>query len=261
MARYDGIGDPMYRLINAIDDIKRRLSTLETPSGTQINSLVNQVQAAIANINTTVTTAINSLSYTKTVIDSKIASPGAISPITVSASGAVTAASVTGVDVYAQSLATNITASRVTLWGRTSDGYIATATSSERFKTNIRPVDRDPRLLMQIVVSYFEYVDEVRKRDDPSFEGYLGDEYHVGTNVGVIAERLHELGYWEYVVYERDTDGNLTLNESGQPIPYGVHDILLAYAIIPFVQQQDRRMDALAARLQVVDGQTEPASY
>ena len=254
-------GDGLAPLIDKLKDLQTQLRDLQTPSGTNIGSLVAQVQTALINLSAQVQAEISANSYTKTVIDGKIASPGAISPTTVSATGAVSGATVTGVDVFAQSLATNITAARVSLWGRTADGYIATAASSERFKTNIRPVDRDPRSLMGIVVSYFEYIDEVRKRDDPSFDEYVGPDYHVGINVGVIAERLHELGLWEYVIYERDGSDNLKLTDEGEPVPYGVHDILLAYAIIPFVQMQDRRMDALASRLEAIDGLAEPVDF
>lgn len=209
---------------------------------------------------------------------------GSLSVGSLSSGGPVSGSSVTGVDVYAQSLGTNITAARVALWGRTSDGYIATATSSERFKTNVRPsAQRDPRVLLEVVVSYFEYIDEVRKRDDPTFEHYVGPEYHVGTNIGAIAERLHELGLWEYVVYEREpiTDwrvvwdvenaeveatevvvgDQLKVDAAGEPTPYGIHDMLLVYEVIRLAQWQNRRMDRLAARLRALDGIDEPVAW
>ncbi|KJL37040.1 hypothetical protein RR49_01152 [Microbacterium ginsengisoli] len=82
-------------LIRELQSIQRRLDELETPTGTSVNSLVAQVQQAIANITATVTAAIDLNSYTKAEIDAKVASPGAITPTTVTASGAMSATDVT----------------------------------------------------------------------------------------------------------------------------------------------------------------------
>ncbi len=192
----------------------------------------------------------------------------AINTTTVTASGAVTAGSlsvsgsaaitgnvsasnVTGSNVFAQSLATVITAGRVALWGRLSDGYIATASSSERFKTGITPVDISSKApaILKVAVSYFEYIDEVRKRDDPTADGYVGPSYHVGRNLGGIAEQLHSLGLWEWVIYERDELDNLKLNPQGEPIPFGIHDILMGWAALIVAQSLDKRISAIETKL------------
>lgn len=187
--------------------------------------------------------------------------------------GNVSGPNVVGGNVFAQSIATNITAGRVTVWGRTSDGFLGTATSSERFKTNIRPVDIDSKsaAICQIVVSYFEYIDEVRKRDDPDYEFYVGPHHHVGTNMGAIAEQMHELGLWEWVVYERemvyepgpiDDRGqseelflpgvwveHLKLDVNGEPIPSAIHDILIGWAALIVAQSNEKRLTAIEERL------------
>ncbi len=75
-------GDQYEAIVEALRGLGERLSELETPTGTSMNSLVDQVQLAIANINTTVNAAISANSYTKTQIDTKIASPGAIANCT-----------------------------------------------------------------------------------------------------------------------------------------------------------------------------------
>lgn len=182
----------------------------------------------------------------------------------VTANGSISGANVTGGNVFAQSVATNITAGRVAVWGRTSDGFIGTASSSQRFKTALQAIDIDDRAkaILQIAVGYFEYLDEISKRDDPSSPHYVGPTYHVSTNIGAIAEQLHALGLWEWVVYEYETvtktltddegnavevvvDQRLKLDGDGQPIPFGIHDILIGWAALIVDRYQERRLSAL----------------
>lgn len=84
-----GSSDPMEQFAQQFRDIWAALRDLQRPSGTNIAGLVNQVQAALANINATVTAAINANSYDKATIDGKIASPGNIAPGNVTAAGQV----------------------------------------------------------------------------------------------------------------------------------------------------------------------------
>lgn len=165
------------------------------------------------------------------------------------ASGNVSAANVTGGNVFAQSLATNITATRVALWGRTSDGFIGTASSSRRFKTNIRPSEIDPLAVLQIEDVLYQYTNEVRKRDDPTYEEYVGPEHHVPTEIGAIAEQLHELGLWMFVIHEREPDGTLILDDMNEPIPSGIHYQMLVMSIFPVLRMQQARLDDIEARL------------
>jgi hypothetical protein len=228
---------------------------LEAGLQTQINNLIG------ATINTVTLNATGAVNTGSVTASGNVSVTGNVT----TGSGSMSAANVTGVNVFAQSLSTNITAGRVALWGRTSDGYIATASSSERLKTNITPVDPDaiPDAMLGVVVSYFQYKAEVSMRDDPTDPNYVGPDYHVGTNIGAIAERLHELGLWQFVVYERDEDDSLLLVD-GEPVPSGIHDILIGWGVLMLAQRQERentardaRMDKLAARLSVLDGQTE----
>lgn len=168
----------------------------------------------------------------------------------VTASGDVSGANVIGGNVFAQSIATNITTGRVTVWGRTSDGFLGTATSSRRFKTNIRPSGIDPYAVIQVEDVLYNYIAEVRKRDDPTYEEYVGPEYHVATEVGGIAEQLHELGLWQFVIYERTPeDGALILGDDGEPIPYGIHYEMLVMAIFPVLRMQQARLEDIETRL------------
>lgn len=174
-----------------------------------------------------------------------------ISTTTIAASGAITGgSSVTGVDVFAQSLSTLITASRVTLWGRTADGYIATASSSRRYKTNETPAKLDIAAILKMQVKHYQYIAEVeRAKSEP--------DYHAALEIGLIAEDLHDAGLWEFVVYKRDDMGHAVLDENGNYIPEGIHYQLLALALIPVVQSQDARLNKLAARVAALDGKTE----
>jgi hypothetical protein len=165
----------------------------------------------------------------------------------------------------------NITTGRVTTWTRTSDGLVGTASSSRRFKTNIRPSGIDPLAVIQIEDVLYEYIAEVRKRDDPTYEEYVGPEYHVATEIGAIAEQLHALGLWQFVIYERERvyvpgppddraqseetdmpgyfEDRLKLDEDGEPVPSGIHYQMLVMSVFPVLRMQQARLDSIETRL------------
>jgi len=265
-------GGSLDSIVKVIKDGRRQERENARPDAAQLGQLVQQVQAALANIVAMVTTAISLTSYTKAVIDSKIASPGAIAPTSVASSGQVSGS--TGVfngGLYStDAYSFNLTSTRVTGW-HGIDGHIGTASSSEKFKTNIRDaklIDKAEAIL-GIEFDYYNYKAEIAKRDDPTSPDYVGPEYRVHEELGAIAERLHEAGLWEFVVYERDTvtetryrdvdkieiDENgeehtvvaqepytvylgdtLRLDADGEPIPFGIHYDLLGLAAIAAAQ-------------------------
>ncbi|MGV8912479.1 MAG: tail fiber domain-containing protein [Rhodoglobus sp.] len=150
------------------------------------------------------------------------------------------------------------TGPRVAAWLLNAGGLVGTA-SSRRFKTNIRGAAIDPAAVLGVEVKHYQYLAEIDKRDNP--ENPLHDpEYHVATEVGMIAEELHDAGLWQFVFYERDADGVLVLDEEGEAIPFGVHYELLAMALLPVAQQQERRLSDLAARVSAMDGQSEASA-
>lgn len=278
-------GDGWDQLVSRIESVEQALRSLQRPTGTSVGSLVAQVQAALANINATVAAAIAANSYTKAQIDAKIASPGGIAPTTVSASGAVSGTTgrfdsgLYSTDAYSF----NMTGTRVTGWHQI-DGHIGTASSSERFKTNIvdaKLIDKAEAIL-SIEIDYYNYKAEIAKRDDPASPGYVGPGYQVHQELGAIAERLHEADLWEFVVYERDTitetryrpvervvvddageehvevvqepytvylGDTLRLNDAGQPIPFGIHYDLLGIAAIAAAQYLHRLYRAQQAQI------------
>lgn len=162
------------------------------------------------------------------------------------ASGSVTGANVFGTSIFAANagnIAGNITASRTTVWARNSDGYLGNTLSSIRFKTGVVDTDIDPLAVLNIGVKHYQYIAEVRKRDDPTYEEYVGPDYHVALEVGMIAEDLHAAGLWQFVAYERETVlqddvlvERLRLDSSGQPIPESIHYILWAMAVLVATQ-------------------------
>lgn len=248
-------GDGWQQLKDKLDAIELQLRNLQRADGTQTGSLVDQVQAALANINATVATAIAVNSYTKAQIDSRIAAPPSIA-----ATGPVSGttgrfdAGLYSTDAYSF----NYTGTRVTGW-HGIDGHIATASSSERFKTNIRNADliAKAEAILACEIDYYNYKAEIAKRDDPSSPEYVGPDYQVHDEIGMIAERLHEAGLWEFVVYERDVvwkeqvvsdaDGaesmiqvyagdTLRLSDHGEPIPYSIHYEIFSLGVLAAVQ-------------------------
>ncbi|OZB82114.1 MAG: hypothetical protein B7X41_16350, partial [Microbacterium sp. 14-71-5] len=161
-------------LVAELHRLAERIAELETPTGTSVNSLVDQVQEAIANIDTTVTASIAANSYTKSQIDSKIASPGAITPTTVAASSDVSTAgnlSVTGTTTSAGDIFTpNATpaVSGYTICYLNVDGRVSKGASSARYKVNIEPVD--PASLGPV----FPQLSSYAMREDPDLTPRLG---------------------------------------------------------------------------------------
>jgi len=145
-------------------------------------------------------------------------------------------------NLFASNVTTNITATRVGNWARISDGFIATATSSERKKTNIRPIEWPMEKLeavMGMALVYYEWIAAVELKryidglpeDHPRFGEYVA----VHQEIGFIAERMHEAGLWEFVVYRHHADDTLVL-KNGKPIPFSIHYTNWALALHAVVQ-------------------------
>jgi hypothetical protein len=138
-------------------------------------------------------------------------------------------------------------ASRRAAWlgndGRILLGHTA---SSERFKTNFQDSGIDPLKVLEIDVVLYQNKELVAKaKKDPSVR--------VPTDVGMVAERLHEAGLWQFVMYERDENDELVLNKKGDAIPYGIHYELWALAVheaARFVWSRVQDLEARVARLE-----------
>lgn len=104
-----------------------------------------------------------------------------------------------------------------------SAGLYGIGSSSRRFKENIVDAEIDTDAVLKIAVRNFTY----KKDFDPDDS----------VQIGVIAEELEDLGLDQFLFY----------NEDG--LVDGVAYEKLALALIPLVQEQQSRLDALEARL------------
>lgn len=135
-------------------------------------------------------------------------------------------------DVYLGQLAAliysrDITTTRRSLW-ISSDGLLGYASSRRAVKQNIEDVEWTDEQLRAIPVVHYRY----RKAVAAERRG----EGKAPVEVGTIADDLHDLGLWEFVIYEDEK-------------PRGVHYELLGLAALALAQRNAERLDALEARL------------
>lgn len=154
----------------------------------------------------------------------------------------VDANEVKGNRVYAREV-TEITGSRVSTWTDTTTGLLGTASSSRRFKDHIVPFDIDPEAVLSIEPKWYSYVAELRKRDDPNFENYVGPEYKVAIEPGMIAEDLHDAGLGSFVVYNSDNQ------------PHGINYVMWVVALQSVVREQANRLASVEQRLSALEKQ------
>lgn len=112
-----------------------------------------------------------------------------------------------------------------------SAGYsdLGYSSSSRYKKQNIRAAELDVEQLRKIPVVLYRYRKAVAAEK-------AGKIHHAPTEIGTIAEDLHELGLWQFVAYE---DGK----------PVAVHYDLLALAAITLAQHTASRLDDLETRM------------
>ncbi|PRB01744.1 hypothetical protein [Microbacterium sp. MYb64] len=207
------------------DELRRlaeRLAELETPTGTSVNSLVDQVQEAIANINTTVTAAISANSYTRPQIDNLVANPPSGSNVTgnVAASGNLSVGGTTTAtgDIFTPNATPAVTA--YTNAYINGDGRLSKGASSARYKVNIEPVD--PASLGPI----FPQLNEFEMRSDPDHT----------VRIGHIAEHLAaDPALQRFVVYAEI---------DGEPLPDSIDFISLLLAQTAQLQQRVVTLEA-----------------
>ena len=158
-------GDDLHELRKRFDELSSSIEKLQRPSGTNISSLVSQVQQALANISATVSTAINQTSYTKTQIDDKdtstynsaytnavnAAATQAQTPSSVASTGAVSGSSLStggGVSgntgtfnggLYSTNARNFVVVSNYAASWIDVNGHFGISPSTERFKKNIEP--------------------------------------------------------------------------------------------------------------------------
>ncbi len=205
-------------------------------AGSQFVRLFEKMQALIANLQTTVTNLVNALTYTRAQIDSKIASPGNITPGNVTASGRGTFP--VGVN------STGVYGTLLTYGGPYSsqyvhqDGTMGYVPSTRRLKQDIETWAFDPVVISYLRVVTFRYIDAV----DP-----LGGE--AAEELGLIAEEVHELGlHWlvDYKLVYTDEGAQAVPPYQGERavLPFGVKLERIALVLVTWAQSIEARLDA-----------------
>lgn len=183
-------GNSVAPIVKRFQAQQRQLNEISVPSGVDLAQLYDQVQMALANIDTTVQTSIAANSYTKAQIDSKIASPGAISPTTVSASSNISGANISGATISAsgQVISAGIINSPGTKANTVTIGYSAVYidgsgnmggnTSTRRSKTNLAPLIIDLDALLALPAFSFQRITDVLEMGEaaPWQSGFMAED-------------------------------------------------------------------------------------
>lgn len=248
-SRQGAIPSELSWLIDELDGLARRLRVLESPSGEALSSSVKKLQDLVADMqaqfdqwaatrwtNAEITTQINT----------KVATPGAISPTSVTASGNVSAGgtlTVTGATQLNGSLRVpdaynfDITYTRRTAW-LGDDGRLGYASSALEKKTDIRAASADVNLtaILDVEPKSFIYRAELARRTQLRIDE--GVDYVPRRELGLIAEDLAAAGLGGFVI--RDASGK----------PEGIEYSMLSVALLAVARAQRTALAELLARVQ-----------
>ncbi len=127
-----------------------------------------------------------------------------------------------------------------------SSGLVTLGYASSRrdAKQDIKPAEFPLELLKQIPVVHYRYRAEVAKERSRKKE-HAG--YRAAVEIGTLADDLHQLGLWEFVVYE---------GRGEYAVPVSVHYELLALAALSYAQQLHTRVDDLERRMRDLEERT-----
>jgi hypothetical protein len=127
----------------------------------------------------------------------------------------------------------NIVSTRRAVWME-ADGTLGHTASARKFKQDIRPAELTFEQLRAIPVVLYRYRKQVAAEK-------AGKIDHAATEIGTLADDLHELDLWQFVIYD----------DAGAPL--SVHYELLALAALSLGQQLADRLDAFEARLSALE--------
>ena len=192
-------------LLAELETIKRRLDTLERPSGEQLARVVEELQAWVADIQAQLDDYLANDAYTKAQVDARITNPGLVGNVS-SAGSARFDGGLLSNDVY-NHLVTGGGAYRAT-WTHES-GFLGYAPSSRRFKTEPRNADFTLDDVLKLRGFFWEYLATAPY----SQEGQA-------TQFGLLAEDTHAAGFTWAVDY--DEDGK----------PFGIRDNVIAVIVL-----------------------------
>lgn len=134
----------------------------------------------------------------------------------------------------------DITSTRRAAWLQ-ADGTLGHASSSRYKKQDMRPAELTLEQLRGIPVILYRY----RKAVAAERAGTID---HAPTEIGTIAEDLHALGLWQFVMYEGHGD---------EAKPVGVHYEILSLAALSLGQQLADELDTIKERLDRLEARSE----
>lgn len=218
-------------IISSMEDLTRRMTEAEMPSGTQQAQLVKQMQDMVAEVHTItdgldqrvdaqVQSAISVNSYTKPVIDSKVQQWN----------WGVLATSRGG---------TNTTNAYNNLFSSgpyraawlLADGTLGTSQSSRNVKTDFHEPDITLEQLRAVDWIGYRYINDVNRNGDSAL-----------PRVGMIAEELDDAGLGIFVVYD---------DESLAPV--SIDYTTLSVAAMHLAKIAHDRIDVLETRIQTLE--------
>jgi len=232
-SRTGAIPSDLGKLIDDLNDIKKRLSILEAPSGEALSSTVAKLQALVTDIQAQLDAWVASR-WTNAQITSQINAE-----ISSTLAGSVTVGGnllVNGTFRAPDAVGFNITGTRRTAWLEDATGRLGYATSTIREKASIRVAD-EARLatLLDVVPKTFIYREEIRRRTRLRIND--GIDYMPARELGLMAEDLDAAGFHEFVIY--DDHGT----------PEGVEYSMLAVALLAIGRTQRAEIDEIRAHL------------
>lgn len=235
-------------LIDELDSLADRLSTLEAPAGESLNSTVAKLQALVADIQAQLD-AWTSTRYTNAQIDTKDSAvqaqivPAVNSGISTMLAGSPTIGGnlqVNGEMRVPNAYGFDITYTRRTAWWG-NDGRAGYASSSRRKKTSIRPADESALVaLLDVEPKTFRYRREISRRT--ALRINEGVDYTPAVELGLIAEELDDVGLGAFVYH--DEDGN------AEGIEYG----MLTVALLSIARAQRDELGDVKRRLDALEG-------
>jgi hypothetical protein len=190
-------GTGMEPVANAVSDLRRQTRALQRPDGTRLAELYTQVQLTLANISAQVSTLV-----------AEFLAAG-VSTTNITASGIIRSPA---------TYSNPITSSFRAVWVTSVDGQYGFNLSSREFKQDISDFAPDPATILLLRLVTFRYIAAVELE---------GDEAE--TQVGLIAEEVHDLGLHWLVEYQ---DGH----------PIGIKFHLIAMALLAVAQDHEARL-------------------
>ncbi|MGW4927981.1 tail fiber domain-containing protein [Agromyces sp. NPDC004153] len=208
--------DDIQRLAYELQSLRDRIDDLAANSGTAAYRSVDKLTALITDIQAQLDDYIANDAYNKAQVDALIEAP----PGNVAIAGNL---SVAGQVRMPNVPVTVLTTSYFATYASTSDGgRVGHVPSSRRYKRDEAAAELDPATILALQLVTFRYIAAVEE---------LGDDADV--ELGLIAEDVAELGL-DWLVY-RDAEGQ----------PAGIRYERLALALLPLVQDHERRLAAL----------------